>query len=112
MAPEQVRGEPVDRRVDVFASGIVLFELLTGQRLFGASSPRRQLSKILHNKIPRVRDVCPSHAPYLDTVVCQALAEADGNRIFVACSVRLRTGRVRWRCRVGEQATRIALTSR
>src|SRR5262249_30992139 len=34
MAPEQIRGRPVDRRADVFASSVVLWELLTGERMF------------------------------------------------------------------------------
>ncbi len=44
MAPEQVRGEPADRRADIFALGAVLFEMLTGRRAFQGRSSAEMLS--------------------------------------------------------------------
>jgi eukaryotic-like serine/threonine-protein kinase len=47
MSPEQVRGQPVDHRSDVFAFGAVLFEMLTGQRAFSGDTPLDTMSAVL-----------------------------------------------------------------
>ena len=70
MAPEQAAGdENLDRRADVFAAGVLLWELLTGRRLFRASNDAATLSRVVSEKIdtplryvegldPRISDVC------------------------------------------------------
>ncbi len=52
MSPEQVRGEQLDARSDVFALGIVLFELLTRRRLFRGADPKETLRKVLYDDVP------------------------------------------------------------
>ena len=52
MAPEQARGEALDRRADVFAVGIVMWELLTGDRLFKADSDAATMHGVLFDDIP------------------------------------------------------------
>jgi len=52
MAPEQIRGEPTDERVDLFALGVMLFELLTGRRAFDRESRVETLNAILHDEVP------------------------------------------------------------
>jgi len=47
MAPEQVRGLTVDHRADIFAFGVVLYEMLTGERAFDAESPIETMSAVL-----------------------------------------------------------------
>ncbi len=52
MSPEQARGESLDRRSDVFALGVVLFEVMTGQRLFRAKSSQETLALVRAGQVP------------------------------------------------------------
>jgi len=73
MSPEQVRGESVDRRADIFALGIVLFELLTGRRLFQGESFIETLEAVEKQPIPDVRRLFPELDEGLAHVVRRAL---------------------------------------
>src|SRR5262249_40369314 len=79
MAPEQVRGEPLDRRADVFALGVILFELATGKRLFRRDSDFHTFRAITEEPLPEI--VCPS--PELSAVIGRAL-ERDRERRFAS----------------------------
>jgi serine/threonine-protein kinase len=81
MAPEQVLGEPLDRRCDVFALGIVLFELATHQRLFRRDSDYLTARAILEEPIPRADAVDPAVPAALADVIAKAL-ERDRDRRF------------------------------
>ncbi|MBL8923181.1 MAG: serine/threonine protein kinase [Myxococcaceae bacterium] len=65
LSPEQVHGE-ASRRSDVFAAGIVLWEALTGQRLFDAPSEAEVLSKVLLCRVPPLDDALAAWQPVLD----------------------------------------------
>jgi len=80
MAPEQLLGEPLDRRCDVFALGIVLFELATHQRLFKRASDYLTARAILEEPIPRADTVDPAIPPELASVIDQALARDKAKR--------------------------------
>jgi serine/threonine-protein kinase len=73
MAPEQARGAQVDRRADVFAMGIVLWECLAQKRLFKGEGEAETLNRVLYEPIPQLRQVNPDVAPALADVVMKAL---------------------------------------
>ena len=57
MAPEQLLGQVVDRRADVFAAGVVLWEALAGKRLFAANNSAASLYQVLESRIPLLSEV-------------------------------------------------------
>jgi serine/threonine protein kinase len=84
MAPEQTANEPVDRRADVFTAGIVLWECLSGRRLFRGQSDAEVLRHLLDSPIPRLRDVSPAYPPALDDVCARALRRDPDERFDTA----------------------------
>jgi serine/threonine-protein kinase len=84
MSPEQVKGEELDRRSDVFALGTVLFELCTHQRLFKRSSDYLAAKAILEEAIPSASSVDPSIPAALSAVIERALARAPAERYATA----------------------------
>ncbi|HLK35166.1 MAG TPA: protein kinase [Polyangiaceae bacterium] len=74
MAPEQARGaKDIDRRADVFAAGIVLWESIAGRRLFKGEGEADTLHKVLHEPIPPVSSAAPAAAGPIADVVARAL---------------------------------------
>jgi serine/threonine protein kinase len=80
MSPEQVRGLPVDRRSDVFAAGICLYELLTGERLFIGESDFSTLEKVRNVEILPPSSFNKRIAPELERIVLKALAKDAEDR--------------------------------
>src|SRR5262249_16643787 len=74
MAPEYVRGTAVDRRADVFALGVVLWEALASKRLFRGESDGETIDRIQHAPIPRASEAAPGLGTGLDAVLERALA--------------------------------------
>jgi serine/threonine-protein kinase len=83
MAPEQARGEIVDRRADVFAVGVMLWELLAFRRLFRGEGEADTLNRLLYVAIPNVRDSEPQVHPALERVTMKAL-ERDPDKRFAS----------------------------
>ncbi|HVR18351.1 MAG TPA: protein kinase [Polyangiaceae bacterium] len=81
MSPEQARGEPVDRRSDVFSLGIVLFELTTGERLFQGESPAHTLRMVSTGWVANPAQTFPGYPEKLAAIVMTAL-ESDLERRF------------------------------
>ncbi|PKO65053.1 MAG: hypothetical protein CVU22_21670 [Betaproteobacteria bacterium HGW-Betaproteobacteria-16] len=73
MAPEQLRGEPLDGRCDVFACGVLLFELLTGRPPFGGTQFVEITQNILNQATPKASDLAPGVTAGLDRVLQQCL---------------------------------------
>ncbi|MCA1559656.1 MAG: serine/threonine-protein kinase [Acidobacteria bacterium] len=73
MAPEQVRGEPVDSRADLFAFGAVLYEMLEGKRAFRDETPADTLSAILNKEPGEFTPRVPALPPELDRIVRRCL---------------------------------------
>ncbi|HBL26728.1 MAG TPA: hypothetical protein DD490_07830, partial [Acidobacteria bacterium] len=74
MSPEQAWGRPVDSRSDIFSLGAVLFEMLTGERLFFGESEMSVLEAVRQGHIRTPRDVDPSIPAEVDQIVTRALA--------------------------------------
>jgi serine/threonine-protein kinase len=74
MAPEQAQGSgEIDRRADVFAAGVVLWEVLTCRRLFKGDGEADTLDKLLQMPVPPVRTATPTVPAALEAVVMKAL---------------------------------------
>jgi eukaryotic-like serine/threonine-protein kinase len=81
MSPEQARAEKLDRRSDVFALGIVLFELVTGERLFRGENAAHSLELVKKSSIPNPAELNPRLSPKLVAIVERSL-ERDLSRRF------------------------------
>jgi serine/threonine protein kinase len=87
MAPEQLLGESIDRQVDIFAIGVVLWETLTGRRLFRGDSEPETMRKVLHEPIHPPSTYRSDVPPELDAVVMHTLARARSERFRTASAV-------------------------
>jgi len=84
MAPEQAMGSPVDRRTDVYALGVVLWEMLTMRKLFDADNELALLDMVRNPKVPKPSSIAADVPPALDQVVLAALAPDPNNR-YASC---------------------------
>ena len=80
MSPEQVRGKTIDRRSDIFAIGIIFYELLTGTRLFQGETDFSTLEKIRNVNIELPTKRNPNIPPDLEKIVMKALASKREQR--------------------------------
>ena len=81
MSPEQVAGHKLDGRTDIFSLGIIVWELITNKRLFGASSEIEVLKKVKKCHIPKISSICPDVDIELERIVHKML-EKDRNRRY------------------------------
>jgi eukaryotic-like serine/threonine-protein kinase len=75
MSPEQIEGKVLDGRTDIYALGIIVFEMLTGKRPYQADTPAMLLVKQMTEPMPRVLDVNPDLPPGCEDVITRATAK-------------------------------------
>jgi serine/threonine-protein kinase len=80
MSPEQVAGSPVDQRSDLFSLGIVLYEMLTGSRLFGAEDMTQIMHNVTYQEHEPPTRLKPELPAMLDFVVARALKKDPASR--------------------------------
>ncbi len=78
MSPEQLQGEPIDHRTDIFSVGVALWTALTGQKLFTDPSYEKTVMNVLRKKIPPPSTL--GAPPALDDVCLRALSRTPGGR--------------------------------
>jgi serine/threonine protein kinase len=88
MSPEQVRGLPIDRRSDVFSVGIVLYELLTGERLFVGESDFSTLEKVRNVEIMPPTTYNRRIPEELEAIVLKALSREPEDRFQYASELQ------------------------
>lgn len=103
MSPEQARGEPVDNRSDVFAAGIVLYELACARPLFHGKG-KQALDMVKSGAIPRPKDFAPELPDSLERIVLRALAFNRDDRYQTARDMQHDLGRfqLEWGQKTGE----------
>jgi serine/threonine protein kinase len=84
MAPEQLRGRNVDARADVYGAAVVVWELITGGRLFSGNTPEETVIQILERDMPAPSESRPGVPPELDRVVLSGLARDPEDRFTSA----------------------------
>ena len=93
MSPEQCRGDAVDHRSDLFSAGVVLFELLTGEKPFPGRTFTAAVKQLLYDEAPDLRGRVPAH---LAAAVRRALAKRPEDRFSSALAMAhaLRAGKL------------------
>ncbi|AKV03478.1 serine/threonine protein kinase [Labilithrix luteola] len=88
MSPEQAMGSRIDARSDLFAMGIVLWELIARHRLMTGESAANTLHKLMNEPIPRLASVVPGIDPVLDSICARALEKEPALRWQSASEMR------------------------
>ena len=89
MAPEQVRGEAIDARTDVYALGVVLYEMATGRRPFDDTQTGRLTDAILHAPLTPPTELQPGLNPELERIISKCLERDPENRYQSAKEVAI-----------------------
>jgi serine/threonine-protein kinase len=88
LSPEAARGEEVDSRADIFAVGILLYEMLTGKRLFYGETDYQTVELVRNAKIPPIKPQNPQVEQELEDVVRKALARRKEDRFQSATDIQ------------------------
>src|SRR3954469_14171215 len=88
LSPEAARGEEVDSRADIFSVGILMYEMLTGKRLFYGETDYQTVELVRNAKIPPIKPQNPQVEPELEDVVRKALARRKEDRFQSATDIQ------------------------
>jgi hypothetical protein len=104
MAPEQAQGEGVDQRADVWALGIMLYEMLTGRVPFKADNAAATLLAIITKTPQPLKELRPDVPPEIERIVGRALQRDRAARTITAAEIAHEVGAYRMRVSSGEHA--------
>ena len=88
MSPEQLLGDPVDARSDIYSLGCILYQMLTGRRTFDEPTREQMIKRRLTEKSPHPRDLVPDLPKTLDLIVARMLNRTPHDRYSSAAEVR------------------------
>ena len=88
MSPEQLLGDPVDARADIYSLGCIVYQMLTGSAAFAGDTREQMIRRRLHEAPPHVRDIDPNLPGRLDTLIVHMLARSPDDRLASAAEVR------------------------
>jgi serine/threonine protein kinase len=80
MSPEQAEGGAVDHRTDLYALGVVLYQMLTGRAPFHSTTPHATLHSVIYEPPPPVRQLRPSLSPAIESVVMRSISKQPASR--------------------------------
>jgi serine/threonine-protein kinase len=89
MSPEQVLGERVDGRSDIFAVGCVMYEMLCGRRLFPGQTPQEVIANVMHDSTPELSTIDADAPPELRSVVLKCIARNPMRRFESALDLAM-----------------------
>jgi dipeptidyl aminopeptidase/acylaminoacyl peptidase len=87
MSPEQVRGQAVDARSDIFSFGAILYEMLSGKRAFHGDTPADTMSSILKEDPPELNETNRNISPALERIVQHCLEKNPESRFHAASDI-------------------------
>jgi serine/threonine-protein kinase len=107
MAPEQARGDDIDRRADIFSAGVLLWEVAVGRRMWGDKADILVMSQLARGEFPASpKEVDPEVPDAVDAICRRALAREPADRYPSAAAMQTDLDRVVHELRSGAQTAR------